>query len=273
MSSDLHIHTNFSDGRFSPEEILTLAKQVKLKYIAISDHDTVDGLIHLYENNRFPAKAPYLIPSIEFSANHPTADIHILGYNIDIYNRNLSDKLSDVVEGRWMRFSAIMEKLSALGYPLAEAEVLKIAGSSRSISRSHIARAMVKRGYFSSVRAAFSEVLSKGRPAYVSHYRLEVDEIVSLIKGAGGVPVLAHPALVGDDILVGAVLDSGIEGLEAYYPQHDAAATERYLQMAAAHGLLVTGGSDFHGFPSREPTELGVFTVDDALGEALYRAD
>ena len=123
----------------------------------------------------------------------------------------------------------------------------------------------------SCVREAFDAVLAKGRPAYVSHYRLEPEEIIALIKGAGGTPVLAHPKLVGDDALVEHVLDLGMEGIEAFYPQHDTVDTQRYVDMAERRHLLVTGGSDFHGFASRYPQELGIFTVEDSFAEKLYK--
>ena len=271
MPSDLHTHTNFSDGKLSPEELLMAAKAAKLKYIAITDHDTVDGIRYLYENGLFPSRAVKVIPGIEFSAHHPTREVHILGYNIDIYNSVLLDKLNEVTDARWSRFTAIVGRLQTLGYAITEAEVLKVAGTSKSISRSHIARVLVKKNFFPTVRAAFSEVLEKGRPAYVSHYRLEVREIIELIKAAGGTPVLAHPKLIFDDELVETIIAQGIEGVEAYYPRHDENDTARYLAMAKHFNILVTGGSDFHGFASREPTELGIFTVPDEIAEPLYK--
>ena len=149
--------------------------------------------------------------------------------------------------------------------------MLTIAGVSKSISRSHIGRVLVKKGYFSSVREAFDAVLRKGQPAYVPHYHLEASEIIDLIKAAGGTPVLAHPKLIGDDELVRELCQSGIEGIEAFYPQHDEADTARYLSMAEEFGLLVSGGSDFHGYPTRYPSELGVFTIEDKWAEKFYR--
>lgn len=272
MPSDLHTHTNFSDGNLTPEELVAAAKAASLSYLAITDHDTVDGIGHLYENGFFPIKGLRFIPGIEFSAHHPECEIHILGYNIDIYYSELADKLNEVTEARWSRFSEMVGKLCSLGYKVSETEVLTIAGSSKSISRSHIARILVKKGYFDTIREAFSVLLQKGKPAYVPHYRLEPGEIIELIKAAGGTPVLAHPKLVRDDGLVEKLCQSGIEGLEVFYPQHDEADTERYLQMAERHGLLVSGGSDFHGFATRFPTEMGLFTIEDVYAEKFYRS-
>ncbi len=271
MPSDLHMHTTYSDGSLTPEELVDAAKKAGLHYIAITDHDTVDGIGSLYERGLYPARGIHIIPGIEFSAHHTQREIHILGYNIDIYYGHLIDKLNDVTEARWVRFSEMVEKLQKVGYQITETEVLMIAGASKSISRSHIARLLVKKGYFPSVRVAFDEMLNKGKPAYVPHYRLEVGEIIDLIKAAGGTPVLAHPKLIGDDGLVESICQQGIEGIEAFYPQHNEEDTKRYIAMADRYGLLVSGGSDFHGFPTRYPAKLGIFTIDDRFAEKFYR--
>lgn len=271
MPSDLHMHTTYSDGKLTPEELVAKAKEAGLTYMAITDHDTVEGISHLYENGLYPARGIHIIPGIEFSAHHPTREIHILGYNVDIYYGELVDKLNDVTEARWTRFSEMVEKLQHLGYEISETEVLTIAGTSRSISRSHIGRVLVKKGYFPTVRDAFEAMLMKGKPAYVPHYHLEVEDIIGLIKAAGGTPVLAHPKLIGDDRLVEELCCRGIEGLEVFYPQHDEADIARYLDMAKRYQLLVTGGSDYHGFATRYPQDLGVFTIDDCWAEKLYR--
>lgn len=271
MSSDLHMHTNCSDGLLAPEELVAAARSAGLSYMAITDHDTVDGLRQLYEHDLYPQPGIKIIPGIEMSAHHEVREIHILGYNIDIYNKELAERLNDVVEARWSRFSAMVEKLHDLGYDINETDVLEIADGSTSISRSHIAQTMVKKGYFTSVRETFSQLLEKGRPAYVSHYRLAPEEVIDLIKNSGGTPILAHPGLVHDDGLVEKLLKSGIEGIEAIYPSHTEEDTRRYLAMADKYNLLVTGGSDFHGIPGRVPRTVGEFTVADEYAAELYR--
>lgn len=271
MSSDLHMHTTCSDGLLTPEELVNAAKEAGLNYIAITDHDTVDGICQLYEQGLYPQTGIKIIPGIEFSAYHEVSEIHILGYNIDVYNRELRDRLNDVVEARWSRFSAMVEKLQELGYDITETDVLEIADNSTSISRSHIAQVMVKKGYFSCIKDTFDQLLEKGKPAYVSNFRLEPKEIIALIKNSGGTPVLAHPKLIYNDELAEELLRNGIEGIEAIYPRHDEEDTRRYLAMADKYNLLVTGGSDFHGVPGRYPQHLGDFTVDDAYGKELYR--
>ena len=271
MPSDLHMHTTCSDGVLTPEELLETAIKAGLNYIAITDHDNVAGLRQLYEAGLYPQKGIKIIPGIEFSAHDATRSVHILGYNIDIYNRELCDRLNDVVEGRWTRFSSMIAKLQNLGYDISETDVLQIADVSTSISRSHIAQALVKKGLFPTIKETFDQVLEKGKAAYVSHYCLEAAEIVDIIKGAGGVPVLAHPGLIGDDELVETLLKNGIEGIEAIYPRHNAEETRKYIALAEKYHLLVTGGSDFHGIVGRYPEKIGEFTIEDSYAKELYR--
>ena len=270
MASDLHTHTSFSDGRLTPEELVIAAKEAGLSYLAITDHDTVDGIRHLYEQGLYPSKTLHIIPGIEFSCEVDEHDVHILGYDFDIYNQELADKVTEVSESRWARFSQIVEKLQAIGYGITESDVLQIAGTSKSIGRAHVARALVKKKLVGSIHEAFDKLLEFGQPGYVPHYRIEPEEAVALIRGAGGVPVLAHPKLVKDDRLVERLLALDFGGLEVYYPKHDAEDTARYKAMAEARGIRMTGGSDFHGTPQREPSGLGVFTVEDELAAPFF---
>ena len=270
MASDLHTHTSFSDGRLTPEELIAAAKDAGLSYLAITDHDTVDGIRHLYEQGLYPSKTLNIIPGIEFSCEVDEHDVHILGYDFDIYNQELADKVTEISESRWARFSTMVEKLQRLGYDITEGDVLQIAGTSRAIGRAHMARALVKKGLVASIHEAFDKLLEHGQPGYVPHYRISPEEAVALIRGAGGLPVLAHPKLVKDDALVERLLDLDFGGVEVYYPRHDAEDTARYKAMAEAHGLRLTGGSDFHAIPQREPTALGVFVVEDELAAPFF---
>lgn len=269
MASDLHTHTNFSDGSFSPDELVAAAKKIGLHYLGITDHDTVDGVRYLYENGLYPGRGVNIIPGVELSANHPERDIHIVGYNIDIYNEALLEMIDKIIEARWERFSEIIGILQVKKFNIREADVLKVAGTSRSIGRAHIARTLVKIGAFKTVRDAFEKMLGKGKPAYVPRYLPEVDEVIEVIHSAGGKAVLAHPKLVGDDSLV-EELCKKVDGLEVYYPFHKPTEVQHYFFLAREYNLLVTGGSDFHGTSSRFVKELGEFTVSDSLAEKFF---
>lgn len=269
MAGDLHTHTNFSDGSYSPEELVTAAKKIGLHYLAITDHDTVDGVRHLYENGLYPGRGVNIIPGVELSANHPEKDIHIVGYNIDIYNEALSELIDKIIESRWERFSEIINTLHNQNYDIRETDVLKIAGTSHSIGRAHIARTLVKIGAFKTVRDAFEKMLGKGKPAYVPRYLPEVDEIIDVIHQAGGVATLAHPKLIGDDNLVEELCQK-LDGLEVYYPCHKPDETQHYYFLAKKYNLLITGGSDFHGTSSRFVNKLGEFTISDDLAKKFF---
>ena len=269
MASDLHTHTNFSDGSFSPEELVAAAKKIGLHYLGITDHDTVDGVRYLYENGLYPGRGVNIIPGIELSANHPERDIHIVGYNIDIYNEALLEMIDKIIEARWERFSEIISILQVKKFNIREADVLKVAGTSHSIGRAHIARTLVKIGAFKTVRDAFEKMLGKGKSAYVPRYLPEVDEVINVIHTAGGKAVLAHPKLIGDDDLV-EELCKKVDGLEVYYPCHKPSEVQHYFFLAKEYNLLVTGGSDFHGTSSRFVKELGEFTVSDSLAENFF---
>ena len=269
MPSDLHTHTIFSDGSYSPEELVAMAKNIGLVYFAITDHDTVDGVKYLYENGIYPDKGIKIIPGVEFSADNAEHDIHIVGYNIDIYNGALSDMINEISEARWTRFSEMIKNLQDNKYNIREADVLQVAGSSRSIGRFHIARALVKKGEFKSVRDAFEKMLGKDKPAYAPRYFPEVEEIVDVIHQAGGQAVLAHPKLVEDDLLVEEICTK-VDGLEVFYPNHQTEDIERYLSFAKRFNLFVVGGSDFHGSASRFVNELGEFTIADDIAKIIY---
>ena len=271
MPSDLHIHTTFSDGRNTPEEIMEAAKAAGLRYISITDHDSVEGVTELYESGHISSGSLRLIPGVGFSTGDGGHDVHILGYNIDIYNAELQEKLEEISEARWTRFTEIVELLRGLGYEIGETEVLTDEGMCKAIGRSHVARVLVKKGYFDSVRACFDQLLKRGQPAYVPHFRVSAEELISLIRGAGGIPVLANPKAVGDETVIMTLAAQGLQGIEAFYPTYDRQDTQHYLDVAQQHGLLVSGGSDYRGFPGRGTEGIGQFTIEDVYAENFYR--
>ena len=271
MPSDLHIHSTFSDGKDTPEEIVEAAKAAGLHYIAITDHDSVEGVTELYESGHYGSGSLHIIPGVGFTAGDAQHEVHILGYNIDIYDAGLQEKLEEISEARWARFTEIVELLQKLGYEIGETEVLTDEGMCKAVGRSHVARVLVKKGYFDSIRACFDQLLTRGKPAYVPHFRLVPEDVIELIKGAGGIPVLANPKELDDEATVAHLIAQGIGGIEAFYPTYDLADTQHYLGLAQQHGLLVSGGSDYRGFAGRQPDAIGQFTIEDIYAENFYR--
>lgn len=270
MASDLHTHTNFSDGSFSPEELVAEAKKVGLTYLSVTDHDTVEGVKYLYENGLFSDKNLKLISGIEFSAFHPEHDIHIIGYNIDIYDGGLSEMTDEISESRWERFSKIIKNLQKEKYDIREADVLKVAGSSKSVGRFHIARTLVKKEAFKTVREVFEKMLAKGKPAYAPRFFPKIDDVIGTIHQAGGKAFLAHPLLIGNDEIVESICTK-VDGLEIFYPGHKPQDVQRYKTFASKYNLEISGGSDFHGSASRFVNALGEFTIADEIAEKICR--
>lgn len=267
MKADLHIHTTASDGTLAPQEILEEATKAGLACIALTDHDTVDGLLTLHDLPQQQDVA--LIPGIEFSTDLPVNEIHILGYYIDIHHPALTQQLKLLAADRLRRADNTVSKLKQLGYSISYERVLAIAGGASTVGRPHVAAALLEAGYFTSMAEVFSELLRKNGPAYVPHYKLTPLATIELIKDAGGIAVLAHPGLVGDDRVVLDTIALGIQGLEVYHPKHTPALTAMYLKLAETHDLAVTGGSDFHGKGGRFPERLGDFSVPAALVDRL----
>lgn len=271
MIADLHIHTTASDGRLSPLEVFRQAEDAGLNYIALTDHDTVEAHLELrragYTNNAMSKMS--VIPGIEFSTDLPWHEVHILGYFIDIDNCRLKDQLEVILQGRLLRSKTMVEKLNKLGYSIDYKRVLEFAGQAMAIGRPHVAKVLVENGYFKTVSEAFDSILAKNGPAYVPHYKLTPEQAIKLIKQAGGIAVLAHPGLIGDDNIVLNLIKVGIHGLEVFHPEHDQAMTSRYLAIASKYNLKITGGSDFHAIPGRYPERLGVFTISANLIHAL----
>lgn len=264
MIADFHIHTTASDGRLSPEEILGQAAQAGLTHIAITDHDTVDGLLRLRNLKLDIPGKPLIVSGVEFSADFPEHEVHILGYGFNPEHPELQKQLDTLTQDRLTRAARMIQKVTALGYPVDFSRLLEIAGGATAVGRPHVAAALVERGYFSTVSAVFDHLLEKNKPGYVPHYKIPAQDIIELIKTAGGIPVLAHPGLVGDERLVREIISMGVQGMEVYHPEHNASQIQHYLALAEDKQLLVTGGSDFHAIPGRFPERLGEFTVPGA---------
>lgn len=267
--ADLHLHTYHSDGTRSPREVVDLAKVRGLDIIAISDHD---NLAAYFEIKPYADQAGVmLIPAIELSCAFGGIDVHILAYAFDPNDERIGLRLRSFRETRARRGYAMVERLRSLGYDVHSERVDQLAGGG-SMGRPHVARALVEAGYVASVDEAFDRLLGAGKPGYVEKERFSIPEAVELIRGAGGLTSVAHPAVYPDHAkIVPQVLDSGVDGVEVFHPDVDEIERTRYQNLARLRGKLITGGSDDHGTAKMTET-LGTIRVpEDLIAPILER--
>ena len=250
MTADLHLHTNFSDGTFTPEELAAQAKRHELRAIALTDHDTMEGCARTA--TACAEAGIEFIPASELTAEQDGIELHLLGYFLDAENDTLKEQLTKFQEVRHNRIHEITERLRGLGVQLEAESVFRLANC-RAPGRPHVARAMVKEGYVGSLDEAFERFLKKGKPAWAPKFKMSAEEAIELIHHAGGLAVLAHPGLSRADETIAALIRSGLDGLECFHTKHSTYMTEHYLEAAEKHGLLVTGGSDCHGMSKGKP--------------------
>ncbi|MFZ5353750.1 MAG: PHP domain-containing protein [Bacillota bacterium] len=268
LKADLHIHTNASDGLLTSEEVVQWAIKKRMKAIAITDHDTVNGIDKAIKAasqdiacNSKSNQQLEVIPGIELSTEYQGEEIHILGYFIDYKSTYLLELLYKIHDSRHNRAERMIDKLNSLGIEITLEQVKSIAEKG-IIGRPHIARAMIDKGYIGNIKEAFDKYIGKGEPAYVERYKLTCQEAVEIIKHVGGVPVLAHPGLISRNIKLNEIMDMGIKGLEVYHSKHTDETVNKMLQIAHARKFVITGGSDCHGvFMNNEPI-LGSVWVD-----------
>lgn len=241
---DLHVHTYYSDGTFSPEKAVATARVAGLSAIAICDHDCVDGMQEALEaSERYGVE---IVPGVEVTCEHNGLEIHMLGYFIDPASGPMKKLLSDLRDKRIKRIHTMVDKLKKHNVNISSEDVFKISGKG-AVSRLHLAKAMYKAGFVSSVKEAFNKYIGDGMPCYAAKFDVSPEKAIKTILGSGGVPVLAHPAVMGRDSLIVDFMKSGLRGIEAYHTDHNKATSKRYSEMAEKLGLLVTGGSDCHG--------------------------
>ena len=263
--ADLHLHTRFSDGTYSPQELISQAKLAGLSAIAIADHDTVEGVIPCLEEGA--KEGIEVISGIELTAQHEGSEVHILGYMLDYKSPELLEKLSVVRKDRVERIYRITEKLKAMGLELDPQAVFAIAGAG-TVGRLHVARVMVKEGLVGSVFEAFRKYIGDKCAAYVLGFRFTPAEAITLIKDSGGIPVLAHPYILNNDSLIPVFAGLGMRGLEVYYPEHSKGMINNYLKLAKENDLLVTGGSDCHG-SAKPQVQIGLVKIPYELVEKM----
>jgi len=256
--ADLHIHSTASDGLLTPSEVVGLALAQGLSAIALTDHDTLAGVVEAQAAAR--GTQLDVIAGVEISSEGSWGDLHFLGFYVDADNAFLAERLRAMQEGRLSRARQMVQRLSRLGMPLQWEEVETLAAG-QSVGRPHIARALRNRGYVSSVQEAFDRYIDHGGPAYVPRPRLTPDEVIAAIHRAGGVAVLAHPAHSNAIRYVPDFASCGLQGLEVYYPTHSPEDQHSLLDLCQRYNLLVTGGSDFHGPGHAEGAELGAVCV------------
>lgn len=249
-TADLHLHTRFSDGTFTPEELARRASNHGLAAVALTDHDTVEGCGRMAA--ACSANSVEFIPGTELTADHAGTELHILGYFVDTTSPEFLNHLSRFQMVRQSRIQEMVTRLNEHGVDLKVESVLKVANC-QSPGRPHVARALVQEGYCSDYDQAFERFLKKGRPAWVPKARVDYSTAIELIHQAGGVAVLAHPGLYRADALIPKLVDAGLDGLECWHTKHNGAAAEAYSRTANELGLVATGGSDCHGESKGQP--------------------
>lgn len=265
---DLHLHSNASDGKLSPEAIVKMAAELGLTYISLTDHDSVAGIPAALEAARaFPELT--LIPGVEISTDVPEGEVHILGYFIDHASPELGESLERFRNSRQGRAQGMIAKLGKMGIDIDWVRVQELAGDG-SVGRPHIARAMLEKGYINKFEEAFEKYIGHGSPAYVERDKMTPAEAVALILRTRGLPVLAHPFTVNEpEFLVKNLKPAGLVGLEAYYKDASREDTKAMLLLAAQYGLIVTGGSDYHGIGESNEVRPGGVDVPLQAAESL----
>jgi len=267
---DLHTHSDRSDGTLTPTEVVHFAAERGLDVIALTDHDTTEGLGEASGAGREAGLE--VVPGVELSAEHEGSSIHVLCYWMDVEHEGLQQELRRLREDRLQRGERMVEKLHALGFPVSFERVRQIA-SGGNVVRPHVAQAMVEAGVVATEAEAFARYIGDGGPAHVPKHALHPLDAVDLIRGAGGLSVLAHPGMWADqssvpDELIEAMADAGMVGLEVDHTDHPPERRAYYRELAGRLGLIPTGGSDCHG-TRYEPIRLGTSLCDPAAFGAL----
>jgi 3',5'-nucleoside bisphosphate phosphatase len=271
---DLHAHTTCSDGTATPRELVALAAGIGLSAVAVTDHDSVDGVGEAVDAGH--DLGIEVVPGVEINLEHRQVTLDTLGYFFGAApGGELGAALQDLRLYRDERNARILARLTELGYPLGPAD-LEAAASGGAVGRPHIGEAMRRRGYVDSISEAFARFLRRGAPAFVDRRRLALGEAVRLLRRSGGLAVIAHPGIIradeaGLDRLVREAAHCGVEGLECFYQGHDAATVRRCLLLAERYELVPTGGSDFHG-QTKPDVRLGIGSGGEPVPDEVLAA-
>ncbi|MEI8040253.1 MAG: PHP domain-containing protein [Verrucomicrobiota bacterium] len=250
MFADLHLHTSFSDGTYSPEELVSQAQRFGLGAIALTDLDSVEGCARAAQ--ACAAAGIEFIAGTELTAEQQGNELHILGYCLETENPRLLVQIARFQAVRQNRIREMVARLNQLKVPISEEAVFALANC-RAPGRPHVARALVQAGFCGTLDEAFERFLKKNRPAWVPKFKMGAAEAINLIHDAGGVAVLAHPGLNRTDAVIPGMVAAGLDGIECFHTKHTAATAECYLKVASRFNLLVTGGSDCHGQSKGKP--------------------
>jgi len=253
---DLHIHSKASDGRYSPAEIVRTAVTAGLTVIALTDHDTIDGLVPAIEAAKeFPSLT--LIPGVELSTDIPSGEVHVLGYFIEYSDQEFKASLERMRNSRANRADKMVAKLKELGCNIELERVKEIAGNG-ALGRAHIAQALLEKGYIGSFKDAFTKYIGHGCPAYVGREKLTPTEAVKLVLKANGLPVLAHPfTAINPEEVIKELKTVGLVGMEVYYAGYLPTEVNSLLSLAQKYDLIPTGGTDYHGIDATSDITIG----------------
>lgn len=268
MKADLHVHTTASDGRFSPAELVAKAAGQGMEVMAITDHDSVEGVAPALEAVRaFPSLK--VIPGVEIGTDVPDGEVHVLGYFINYLDDALVDKLADLRDSRKTRAKKMIAKLGHLGVHIEWERVEEIAGSG-SVGRPHVAQAIMEKGYVQSLKEAFARYIGRDGPAYAEREKMTPQQVVELVVRVGGLPVLAHPADIEDlEEVIPRLQRAGLAGMEVYYNAYASVTIQHLASLARKHHLIATGGSDFHGLEHLTETPMGGVDIPPECIERL----
>ena len=269
MKFDLHVHTTFSDGLLTPEEVVDLAVQEGLDGVAITDHDTTKGIDRAIKRSTIYYNFT-IIPGIEFSCVYKDEEVHILGYFIEYKSPELIKITDKLKNERIKRGYKIVDELNKTGLDINIDDVRKYAKND-FIGRPHIANALIHKGLANNVGEAFNKYLSKGKPGYVKRYKLSIEETIRLIHKIDGIAVLAHPGLLNEKGIINHVINSGIDGLEAIHSKHSKEESDTFIDISKKNDLIITGGSDCHGELINGEYSLGKYCININRIEALKR--
>ena len=268
MFADLHLHSQFSDGTYTPEEVAAQGVRFGFSALALTDHDTVEGCARMAA--ACDAATIEFIPGAELTAEQAGNELHILGYFLDTQNAKLLAEIGKFQVVRQQRIRDMVARLNELNVPLRAEAVFALANC-QSPGRPHVARALVKAGLCRSLDEAFERFLKKGRPAWVPKAKMSAPEGIELIHQAGGLAVMAHPGLNRTDEVIPELVAAGLDGIECFHTKHSPTTAARYLALAEKYNLLVTGGSDCHGLSKGRPL-IGTVKLDYSYIEKLYAA-